>query len=167
MVTTKSRAGKSNAGQAKSRAVRARLASQPRPPAKPAAMEQGDGPDMVIAGVSTNPEPAEATVPVPDTAEEAAPLFKKKQLVDRVHALSGGKKREVKDIVEATLAVIGEALASGESLVLPPLGKMTVNRQKDLASGEVMIVKIRRPGSGKASDTDADKDPLADDQEDG
>lgn len=76
----------------------------------------------------------------------AGPIVKKKDLVDRVTAMSGAKKRDVKLIVEATLQVLGDALSKGEELNLPPFGKAKVNRQRDLAQGEMMVVKIRRGG---------------------
>jgi DNA-binding protein HU-alpha len=39
---------------------------------------------------------------------------------------------------------MGDALTAGEELILPPFGKAKVNRQKDLSSGEMLIVKLRR-----------------------
>ena len=50
----------------------------------------------------------------------------------------------MKSIVEATLQVLGDALASGEALALPPLGRAKVNRHKDLATGEMLVVRLRR-----------------------
>lgn len=78
------------------------------------------------------------------TGAPARPTLRRKELVDRVVAATGAKKKAVRDIVEATLKVLGEALAADESLALPPFGKARVNRHRDLATGEVMTVRLRR-----------------------
>ena len=75
---------------------------------------------------------------------DAQPVLRKKELFERVVTVSGAKKRDVKSIVEATLQVLGDALASGEALALPPLGRAKVNRHKDLATGEMLVVRLRR-----------------------
>lgn len=46
--------------------------------------------------------------------------LRKKDLVDRVVAASGAKKKQVKDIVAHTLQVLGDAIGKGEQLHLPP-----------------------------------------------
>ena len=46
--------------------------------------------------------------------------LRKKDLVDRVVAASGAKKKQVKDIVAHTLKVLGDAISKGEQLHLPP-----------------------------------------------
>lgn len=101
--------------------------------------------------------------PEPVAEDAAAPgaVLKKKDLLDRVAARSGVKKSEARDIVEAVLAELGAALARGEGLNLPPLGKAKVNRTRDSAQGEVLIVKLRRGGEGK----ETAQTPLADDAE--
>lgn len=83
-----------------------------------------------------------------DTPEtEAAAVLRKKELIERVVAVSGAKRKAAKDIVEATLQVLGEALAKGETLALPPFGKARTTKQKDTsAGGSLMTVKVRRGG---------------------
>jgi hypothetical protein len=86
--------------------------------------------------------------------------LKKKELVERVAAASGEKRKSVKGIVEATLKVLGDALEKGEELVLPPFGKAKVNRSRGDAGQKTLMVKLRRgdgPGAAKAA-----KEPLAD-----
>lgn len=68
----------------------------------------------------------------------------KKQLVDLVVEATGKKKRDVKPIVEATLALLGEKLAGGEKLNLPPLGRLAVNNMKDHEKTQVLVTRIRR-----------------------
>lgn len=86
--------------------------------------------------------PATAALPMPDDGVE----MKKPELVDRVVARSGLKKKDVKPAVEAMLAVMGQALSDGEELNLQPFGKLRVARRKDLANGQVLTIKLRRSG---------------------
>lgn len=98
-----------------------------------------------------------------ETGAAAQVMVKKKDFVDRVVAASGAKKPVARDLTEAVLKVLGEALSKGESLVLPPLGKLRVARQLDKSGGEVLQIKLKRmsaeAGAKKAEKTGAD--PLA------
>jgi nucleoid DNA-binding protein len=77
--------------------------------------------------------------------------IRKKELVERVVAASGAKKKQVKEIVEHTLKVLGEALAKGEELNLPPFGKAKVNRSKGSDTGTTMMVKLKQGGDQAAA----------------
>lgn len=75
---------------------------------------------------------------------------RKRELIDSVVRRSGIKKRDAKPVVEAMLAELGEALADGRDLILPPLGRGIINREKVMPDGRVIILKLRqkdRPGS--------------------
>lgn len=80
--------------------------------------------------------------------------IQKKVLVDAVATASGVKRKTVKPVVEAILIEIAAALSDGKSLILPPLGRIGVNRSK----GDVMILKLKRSRlddvgvAGKAED---------------
>jgi len=50
--------------------------------------------------------------------------IKKPELIERVMAETGMKKKDVKPVVEAMLTVLGRTLADGEELTVPPLGKI-------------------------------------------
>ena len=108
-------------------------------------------------------KPAKAK-PVPKGVSTDAPqakpaeMMKLKDLIDGVVAKTGGKKPEVKAVVEATLSAIGEALATGRSLAVPPLGKLRVVKN----NGPAMTLKLRLADSAKAAGL-----ALADDSEDG
>jgi nucleoid DNA-binding protein len=81
----------------------------------------------------------------------AAPQLKKKDLIARVvDALDGKKKGGVKEIVEATLAAMGEALQKGESLNIPPFGRARVARQKGEGADQMTTVRLRGAGSKNA-----------------
>ncbi len=71
--------------------------------------------------------------------------LRKKELVDRVVERSGKKKRDAKPVVEAMLAILGEALANGEQLNLMPMGKFVIKREKELENAKVMVCRIRQP----------------------
>jgi len=96
----------------------------------------------------TDPKPA-LTLVVPP--REPLLTLRKKDLVDRVCAESGLKKKDVKPVVEATLKVLGDALQAGSALAIPPLGKARVNRQRGTTGDEVLVVKLRRPPQSPSS----------------
>ena len=98
-----------------------------------------------------------------DTGAAVSLQVKKKDFVERVALRSGAKKPVARDLTEAVLATLGEALSKGESLILPPLGKIAVSRRIDKAGGEVLQVKLRRMSSGEAAKKNEDfaADPLA------
>jgi len=80
-------------------------------------------------------------------------------LVDRVVARSGAKKRDAKGIVEATLAELGEALSKGEELNLKPMGKMVVKREKRVEDRHVLNLKlVRKEGPPQGASGLADDD---------
>lgn len=92
------------------------------------------------------PQPAPVAEAVTETTEESAAetVMRKRDLIDRVVEQSGVKKKDAKPAIEAALAILGEALSNEEQLNLPPLGKIMVNRKKDVDNGEVLVVKLRR-----------------------
>lgn len=87
-------------------------------------------------------EPTEVSTPQP-----TAGLIKLKDLIDGVAAKTGGRKPEVKAAVEATLAALGEALATGKALAVPPLGKLRVVKNK----GPALTLKLRLADGAKAA----------------
>lgn len=98
--------------------------------------------------VSAKPKTAAAAAAV-KTASKADPssnnlTLRKRELIDKVVKRSGIKKKDAKPVIEAMLAELGEVLAEGRDLALPPLGRVKVNRKKDLPNGQVLIVKVRQ-----------------------
>ena len=181
----RSRAAKpATAKPAAAKTAAAKTTAPRKTPAKPAAVKPAAA-EPAAAKAATPRKPtarkaAPVVVPPPTFGEEMKAIasegaalastaaavvtktlaLKKRELVERVAALSGGKKKSVKDVVEATLAVLGEALEKGEELILPPFGKAKVNRSKDGAAGsKLLTVKLRR-GEARVA-----KQPLADDEE--
>lgn len=111
-------------------------------------------------------KPVAPKTPPPPVAKSRPPVagnvnaLKKKDLIDSVLQITGGKKKAVRDVVEATLNVLGDALSKGIMLNLPPFGKAKVSRQQDAASGKPMTVKLRRTTALRKP-----KEALADAQE--
>jgi len=101
-------------------------------PAKPVTVKPA-------AAKTTTARPAGASEPLVPT-----PVLRKKELIERVVARSGIKKKDAKPVIEAMLAVLGEALASGEDLNLQPLGKVMVKRVKEHTNAKVMVTRIRQ-----------------------
>ncbi|AMY69027.1 HU family DNA-binding protein [Frigidibacter mobilis] len=147
----------------------------PGPAAKPAAKaaaKPAGARTKAAARTKAEMIPAEPVpaAPVTEAAEAgaeagAARTLRKKELVERVVAASGAKRKIAKQIVEATLQVLGEALAAGEQLVLPPFGNAHKTREKDTPSGgSTMTVRLRRAGAKKAGaeGEETGKEALAD-----
>jgi DNA-binding protein HU-alpha len=114
------------------------------------------------------PAPEAAPAPEPNVVEEtkpvvAGPMLKKPELIDRVIAETGMKKKDVKPVVESMLNVLGLGLANGEEMNLPPLGKVMINRTKEVTNAKVFVTKVRQPKARAPED----KDPLADAAEEG
>jgi nucleoid DNA-binding protein len=91
-------------------------------------------------------------------SEKAAQL-KLKDLIERVVKASGAKKKGVKEIVEATLATLGDALAKGEAINLPGFGRAKVAHAEDKGAGKPMTIKLKSQPTGEAKK--AGKQPLA------
>ena len=84
--------------------------------------------------------PADDLVPEPGIKTRV--IVKKKDFMDRAIERSGVRKSDAKAAVEATLAVLAEALAKGEELVLPPLGKIKVTREKANPRGRILMLRL-------------------------
>jgi DNA-binding protein HU-alpha len=113
--------------------------------------------------VASAPAADHSPAPDPTVVEEtkpvvAGPMLKKPELIDRVIAETGMKKKDVKPVVESMLNVLGLGLANGEDMNLPPLGKVMINRTKEMSNANVFVTKVRQP-KARAPEK---KDPLAD-----
>ena len=112
----------------------------------------------VVAGMDST-ESETAIADAADAASgDAVKIMLKKTLVEAVVTASGLKRNVVKPVIEAVLGELGNALARGEALNLPPLGKISVNRSKEVANADVMILKLRRvrPGAAGSDATPAE-----------
>lgn len=92
------------------------------------------------------------------------PSLRIKGLVDHVTEATGVKKKDVKAVVEATLAALGDALGRSEELNLPGFGRSRVARTVEKDGASHLTLKIRRGPHKKRENND--NDALADDGED-
>ncbi|WP_425043815.1 HU family DNA-binding protein [Primorskyibacter sp. S87] len=109
--------------------------------------------------VSAAPKAATPLPKVVTLAEPVltAPEMRKKELIEMVVERSGVKKRDAKPTVEALLAILGEALANGRELNLPPMGKLKVRRNEQKSGGRVLTCRVRQ----NEKPAEPAKEPLA------
>ncbi|WP_245770611.1 HU family DNA-binding protein [Roseovarius azorensis] len=79
---------------------------------------------------------------------DAGPEMKKQELLDKVLSRADVRKKVARPVVDAVLEVLGEALAEGREMNLPPLGRVKLNRVKDLPNARVIVAKIRQAKPG-------------------
>lgn len=96
-----------------------------------------------------------STVPAAGSKTAATPVMRRAQLVDLAAERSGLRKNQIKSVLDAILPVIGEALARGETVNLPGLGKVSVQRMKDKGDAKVVIARIRQNAATGLRDTTA------------
>lgn len=108
-----------------------------------------------------------ATTAEPSVVETLSPVvvsneLRKKELFELIVERSGMKKKDVKPVVEAMLGVLGDAFAEQREMNLPPLGKIKVQRGKELHDGRALVLKLRQKSSqlnaAPATDTPATAD---------
>lgn len=97
--------------------------------------------------------PAAPAVVAETVMTEVGPEMKKQELIDKVVRRTGMKRRDVKPMVEAMLGVLGEAIREGRALNVEPLGKMKVNRVKQVNAKRISVLKLRQADL-------TEKDPL-------
>jgi len=99
-----------------------------------------------------------------DDDDDAAPplrlQMKKKEFIDLATARSGIRKPDARAAIEATLATLAQALSAGQDLILPPLGRLKVAREKPTRKGRMLMLRLQLDEGAKAAD------PLADDDAD-
>ena len=121
---------------------------------KPATARKASAKPKIVAAVAkpqVKEESMNEIVDINETGAKVVAMMKVKDLIDRVATVSDQNKKEVRAIVEATLAELGKALEAGETLILPPLGRLRIANQKSDAAGQIMTLKLRRGGEKKPS----------------
>lgn len=128
---------------AKAAAPRKRAAAAKKIPARKAA--------PAAAEPALKPVPGSSSAPAAQDAPGITPVqvIRRKEMVERIVARSGLKANVVKSVLDPLLREMGEALSRGEVLTLQPLGKLMVNRRKEVSRGEVLFCKLRRTASAK------------------
>ncbi|KGJ03496.1 DNA-binding protein [Paracoccus halophilus] len=75
---------------------------------------------------------------------QTARVLQKRQLLAHVARRTGLRSADIKPVVEATLAELGDAIAGGMTLALPPLGRARVSRSIDRSGAEIITLRLRR-----------------------
>lgn len=114
-------------------------------PVKRTAVKTAVEKPVVAKPAAAKPVVAKPVVAKTVTAATDEPhVLRKKELIERVVARSGVKKKDAKPAIEAMLVVLGEALSNGEELNLQPMGKIMINRVIDKPNATVIVAKVRR-----------------------
>ena len=93
--------------------------------------------------------PSDSDNDLDNDAIKTRTILKKKDFMSRATDRSGIKKADAKAAIDATLAVLAEALANGEDIILPPLGKLKVTREKAHPKGRILMLRLQLiPGGG-------------------
>ena len=106
----------------------------------------------------------EAVIATPSIVETLSPVtvsneLRKKELLDLVVERSGLKKKDIKPVVEAMLAVLGDALSQQREMNLQPLGKLKIQRGKELPDGRALVLKLRQKSAHLNAPVSAAIDP--------
>lgn len=123
-------------------------------------------PLKAVPEVAPQTAPAEPRLVRVSPPEMAFPDMRKQELIAAVLERCEIKKRDAKPVIEAMLAVLGEALGEGRGLNLEPMGKLRINRKEEKGNRRIVVAKLRqnldRGGAGAAApaagDGTADED---------
>ena len=96
-----------------------------------------------------------------DDTEARAPklrvVTRRKDFAQAVLARAGGGKAGPKAVMDATLAELARVLSEGGDLVLPPLGRVRLAKEKYGKSGRVLTLRLTLSGAtGGEDDAGAD-----------
>lgn len=125
------------------------MSTTKKPSAKSAPRKKAGPREMPAEPAMVAQEATPAETSAPPAPEDAALMatkdpLRKKELVERVVARSGLKAQDARPVIEAVLAELGETMAEGRGLVLPPLGRVKITREKKLPNGRLIVVRVRQ-----------------------
>lgn len=138
----------------------ANQAAKPRTGARAAAKAAG-----AAANAAARTPKAEGAPRAEVSKPTAGATLRAKDLIGRVAEATGVKIKDVREIVAATLAELGKSLDAGETLVLPPLGKLRITPPKTEGATGPMKLKLNR-GAAPGARKKAAKEALAEGGED-
>ncbi len=86
--------------------------------------------------------------------------LKRRALLEAVAMRVGFKRTDARDVMDAVLVEMAEALDQGRDLILPPFGKVMLRKDKDGQDGRPMVARIKLIEADKrgasAEETDQD-----------
>ncbi len=111
----------------------------------------------VSPDVSPDQTPDQTAEQGQEQAAADGPLTRR-DLINRVADATGVKKPVVRQVIDGMLKELGDTLSSGKALNLPPLGKASVRRQKEMPNAEIIVLKLRR---NRAAADQPEDEPIA------
>ena len=107
------------------------------------------------ADLAQTAEPATIAEDGETIEEQAAPdlseIVKQREFLLRVAARTGLRAQKVRPVLDAAMDELGRLLSQGHTLQHPSLGKLSVNRKREMADVEVLICKLGRKVGEKSS----------------
>ncbi len=88
------------------------------------------------------------------------PAMRKKEIIEEVVLRTGMKKRDVKPVIESMLSVLGEGLGQSRELVIPPLGRVKIHKQKTTPKKRILFAKVHQNIPQDAKDEPPASGPL-------
>lgn len=86
--------------------------------------------------------------------------LKRRALLEAVAMRVGVKRTDAREVMDAVLVEMAEALDQGRDLILPPFGKVMLRKDKDGQDGRPMVARIKLIEADKrgasAEETDQD-----------
>ncbi len=150
--------GSGSAGRRKQGAGAARRdASKPRPDKG----KKGEKPaEKAVRAASKGAKPVPRVV-TPRSAASGEQV-RKKDFVDQVAAASGARKPDVRNVVDAMLALMAERVGAGDELIVPPLGRVRMVKEKDNGKARIVILRVHiASGEDEGGNSPGDGAPLA------
>ena len=110
---------------------------------------------------SEKPALKAVTAPKSDSKPKAKiEALKRRALLEAVAMRVGFKRTDARDVMDAVLVEMAEALDQGRDLILPPFGKVMLRKDKDGQDGRPMVARIKLIEADKrgasAEETDQD-----------
>ncbi len=121
----------------------------PKPPLAGGYPDKNPGKRASAGSLGAGPQDSGATDAVLADDDGNLPL-KKQELIAQVVARSDVAKKYAKPVIEAMLAVLGDALSEGRDLNLQPMGKIKRKRVKDTEKARIIVANIRQSKAARA-----------------
>jgi hypothetical protein len=146
--------GENKTGKGGRRKAGAGSARRAAPEGKPA------GGRKAAAAKPAKATPKLVTARTPPRGEQ----LRKKDFVDQVAAAAGTRKADVRKVVDAALALVAARVTAGDELILPPLGKLRLVKEKDNGKTRIAVLRLQLTTAEEEGATGA-SDPLAPDED--
>lgn len=131
--------------KAASREAAARKSKPASAPPATTTPDVGRAPASGGAGAAAGASEVHPAVPGPAADVAQGARFRRQDLISAIATRSDMKRSELKEVVDLVLEELGRAADAGDTLVLPPLGKLLVKKRMEGGTGaSVLTLKLRR-----------------------